>query len=290
MRSHRIDARGVRLHVAELGSGPPVVLLHGFTGSTRAMAGVAEGLSGTNRTLSVDLVGHGRSAIPEDAAAYSMTTCVAQLAAALDELDLHDAHWIGYSMGGRVALSFGVAHPTRMRSALLIGASAGIRDLQQRADRIRDDEALADRIEREGVESFVAFWTAQTFLFDERRLGARGIAEARRMRLSNSAQGLAASLRGMGAGAQPPIHAALERFSAPTCLAVGEQDAKFRALAAELSQALANARVEIVPGAGHAAHTDNPAAFLALARRFLADAEIRNTPPLSATEVAAPPR
>jgi 2-succinyl-6-hydroxy-2,4-cyclohexadiene-1-carboxylate synthase len=286
MQSHAIDAGGVRLHVAEMGSGTPVVLLHGFTGSARAMARVAEGLCGSHRILSVDLIGHGRSSAPRDAAAYSMTACVGQLAAALDELGVRDAHWIGYSMGGRVALAFGVAHPARVASALLVGASAGIRDLQQRADRARDDEALAERIEREGVEAFVDFWVSQPFLVDARRLGARGVAEARKMRLANSAHGLAASLRGMGSGAQPPMHDALARVGAPICLVVGEEDLKFRALAAEMSQDLPNARVEVVPEAGHSAHTDNPAAFLKLARRFLADVEARNATPLSAAEAA----
>jgi 2-succinyl-6-hydroxy-2,4-cyclohexadiene-1-carboxylate synthase len=275
-QSHLIDAWGVRLHVEEMGSGAPVVLLHGFTGSTRAMACIAEGLSDRYRTLSIDLVGHGRSAVPDDVEAYSMTTCVAQLAAVLDELDLPAAHWIGYSMGGRVALSFGVAHPERMMSALLIGASAGVRDLEQRAARIQDDEALAERIERDGVEAFVDFWTSQTFLVDERRLGARGVAEAREMRLANSTQGLAGSLRGIGAGAQPPIHDALAELRAPVALVVGEDDLKFSAIAAELSQKLPNPRVEFVPEAGHAAHTDNPTEFLKLARRFLADAETWN--------------
>jgi 2-succinyl-6-hydroxy-2,4-cyclohexadiene-1-carboxylate synthase len=269
-----------------MGSGTPVVLLHGFTGSAHAMARLAGGLSDTHRTLSLDLIGHGRSAAPRDAAAYSMTACVGQLAAVLDELDLHDAHLIGYSMGGRVALAFGAAHPARVASALLVGTSAGIRDPQQRADRVRDDEALAERIERDGVEAFVDFWISQPFLVDARRLGARGVAEARKMRLANSAHGLAASLRGMGSGAQPPMHDVLARVGAPICLAVGEEDLKFRALAAEMSQQLPNARVEIVPEAGHSAHTDNPAAFLKLARRFLADVEAWNATPLSAAEAA----
>lgn len=285
---HAIDAGGVQLHVEETGSGTPVALLHGFTGSARAMACIAEGLSDTRRTLSIDLVGHGRSAAPRDAAAYSMSACVDQLAAALDELNVRDAHWIGYSMGGRAVLAFCVAHPARVKSALLVGASAGIRDPQQRADRMRADEALAERIERDGVAAFVDFWVSQSFLVDEQRLGARGVAEARKLRLENSARGLAASLRGMGSAAQPPLHGALARVGIPICLAVGEKDAKFRALAAEMSQELPNARVEIVPGAGHAAHTDNPAAFLGLARRFLAEVEARDTPPLSAADAAPP--
>jgi len=287
MRAHAIDAEGVRLHVAEAGSGTPVVLLHGFTGSAQAMAGLAGGLSDTHRTLSLDLVGHGRSAAPRETVAYSMPACVGQLAAVFNELELRDAHLIGYSMGGRVALAFAVAHPARVASALLVGASAGIRDPQQRADRVRDDEALAERIERDGVEAFVDFWISQPFLVDAQRLGARGVAEARKMRLTNSAHGLAASLRGMGSGAQPPLHDALARVHSPICLVAGEEDLKFRALAAEMSQELPNARVEIVPEAGHSAHTDNPAAFLDLTRRFLADVEARNTA-FSAAEAAPP--
>ncbi len=286
MQSHSIDAAGVRLHVEETGSGPTVVLLHGFTGSARAMACIARGLSETHRILSVDLIGHGRSPAPRAAAAYSMTACVDQLASLLDTLNVVEAHWIGYSMGGRAALALGVAHPARMVSALLVGTSAGIRDPQKRAERVRDDEALADRIERDGVEAFVDFWISQPFLVDERRLGARGVAEARTMRLANSAHGLAASLRGMGPGAQPPLHGELASIAAPICLAVGEDDLKFRALAAEMSQELPNARVEIVPEAGHSAHTDNPAAFLDLARRFLADVEARRTAPISAARSA----
>jgi 2-succinyl-6-hydroxy-2,4-cyclohexadiene-1-carboxylate synthase len=276
MQSHEIDANGVRLHVEEMGKGAPVVLLHGFTGSLRAMAGIADGLSDAYRTISIDLVGHGRSAAPENEHAYSMASCVAQLAAVLDELDLRAAHWIGYSMGGRAALSFGVAHPARMKSALLIGTSAGVRDLEQRAERIQDDEALAARIERDGVEAFVDYWISQPLLVDERRLGPSGFAEAREMRLANSIRGLAGSLRGMGAGAQPPVHDLLSKLRIPVCLAVGEEDLRFGAIAAELSQVLPNPRVEFIPEAGHAAHTDNPPAFLELARRFLADAETWN--------------
>jgi len=313
MQSHEIDAGSVRLCVEEMGSGPPVVLLHGFTGSARAMAFVARGLADTHRTLSVDLVGHGRSdsprdiaaysmtacveqlvslldqlnlRAPRDIAAYSMTACVEQLVSLLDQLNLRDAHWVGYSMGARAVLALGSAHPGRVASAILVGCSAGIRDSRLRAERVRDDEILAERIEREGVEAFVDFWISQSFLVDERRLGVRGVAEARQIRLANSAHGLASSLRGMGAGAQPPIHQALAWLSAPICLAVGGDDLKFRALATEISQELPNARIEIVPEAGHAAHTDNPTAFLELARSFLLEAEVGKKPPLSPVEAA----
>jgi 2-succinyl-6-hydroxy-2,4-cyclohexadiene-1-carboxylate synthase len=102
-------------------------LLHGFTGSARAMACIAEGLGDAHRILAIDLVGHGRSPAPRDPTAYSMTACVGQLAAALDDLNVHDAHWIGYSMGGRAALAFAATHPARVTSQNASNARASKR-------------------------------------------------------------------------------------------------------------------------------------------------------------------
>jgi 2-succinyl-6-hydroxy-2,4-cyclohexadiene-1-carboxylate synthase len=275
--AHRIDAGGLALHAEIAGEGPPVVILHGFTGSARGMAGVAAGLEDTFRTIRIDLVGHGRSDAPRDPSVYTMPRCTAQLTRALDALGLGRAHLAGYSMGGRVALSLCAAHPERVISALLVGASAGIEDPRARAVRIRDDQRLAARIEREGVASFVDSWMSLPLFATQRRLGEEWLAEARAQRLSNRAHGLALSLRGMGAGAQPPLHRQLGDIDVPICLVAGERDAKFRTIAADLAGRLPKGRVEVIRDAGHAAHLERPAAFLRVARRWLAgvDADSR---------------
>lgn len=272
-----IPVDGLALEVYDEGSrsGPPVVLLHGFTGCARAMAGIARGLRDAYRVISLDLVGHGQSDAPSDPAAYTMPRCAGQVASVLDALELEGAHLVGYSMGGRVALALCAAHPKRVASAILIGTRAGIADLSARTARIRSDEALAQRIEREGIPAFTDFWSAQPFQPSEGRIGARAAAEARRLRLANRASALAASLRGMGAGAQPPLHDQLPNIQLPICLAVGEEDEKFRVAAEELARALPDARIESVPAANHAAHLENPTAFLDMARRFFAEVDAR---------------
>jgi pimeloyl-ACP methyl ester carboxylesterase len=78
----------------------------------------------------------------------------------------------------------------------------------------------------------------------------------------------------MGAGAQPPIIERLARIDLPICLVVGEEDAKFQAIASELARDLPHARIEIVPDAGHAVHLENPEACLGVVRRFLAEVEV----------------
>ncbi|MDJ0869799.1 MAG: 2-succinyl-6-hydroxy-2,4-cyclohexadiene-1-carboxylate synthase [Myxococcota bacterium] len=269
--SHFVAVDGVRLHAELRGSGPPLVLLHGFTGSAHGMAGVGAALADDFRTIAIDLVGHGRSDAPDDPAAYAMPRCVAQVCGVLDALGVERAHWLGYSMGGRVALSLCAARPERAASALLVGASAGIESATERAARARDDEALADAIERDGVPAFVERWTAHPLFASQReRLSAAARAAQRRERLANRARGLAHSLRGMGSGAQPPLHGALASIDVPICLAAGANDPKFRALAASLAARLPRGEWALVPDAGHAAHLENPRACLALARRWLA--------------------
>jgi len=270
MHTRRIDVGGLELAVEERGVGEPVVILHGFTGCAASMACVAEPLARRFRTLSVDLVGHGASAAPRELARYAMSDCVEQLARLVDRLGVERAHWLGYSMGGRAALALAAACPERVERLLVIGASAGLRDPAARAQRIAADEALASEIERDGIEAFVEHWMALPLFASQKRLGETALATARAERLRNAPHGLANSLRGMGSGAQEPLHARLGQLPMPVCLVVGDEDAKFESIARELAAQLREARIERIAEAGHAAHLENPVAFARVATRFFA--------------------
>ncbi len=259
------------LHVACAGDGPPVVLLHGFTGSVETMAGVRDGLVDRWRTLSVDLPGHGRSHTIHDPASCAMEPTCDALGRVLDVHALPSAAWLGYSMGGRIALGVAVRHPERVRRLVLVGASAGLADPAARAARRAADDALALRIEREGLPAFVEHWMSLPLFASQARLGSAALAAARAQRLGCDPRGLAASLRGIGTGAQPPLHALLARVRMPVLLAVGEEDAKFRGIAGELAARLPNARVAVITGAGHAVHLEAREAFLDVVRSFLAE-------------------
>ena len=266
-------AATIRLHSVIRGLGPPVLILHGFSGSTETMAEVADRLSDRHRTLRLDLVGHGRSEAPDEVADYSMESCVKQIVAALDDLELSSVHAIGYSMGGRAALALATWQPQRVRSLLLVGASAGLEVASERAARQRADEALADSIEHNGLESFVERWMALPLFASQARLGSEWLERARRQRLSNSAVGLANSLRGMGAGAQPALHDRLGEIDVPVCWVAGQQDEKFSHLAEELAARCRHGRVYLVPASGHACHLEEPAAFAEIARKHIERAE-----------------
>jgi len=266
-------ASGRSLRVLEEGTGVPVLMLHGFTGSAESMNVAADALAGRAALIRPDLVGHGGSIAPDEPDAHSMEACVADLDALLDARGLPSAHVVGYSMGARVALALAVWRSARVRSLVLIGGRAGIEDSRERVERRRADEVLADRIEARGLGWFVDHWMGLPLFASQARLGRRALERARAARLRQRPAGLAASLRGMGVGAQPPLFDSLHRVDVPTLLVVGDEDAKFAALAEDLAGRLPHARVARIPCAGHAAHLENPAAFGAELRHFLAGLE-----------------
>jgi len=266
---HRVRSGGVELRALLEGHGTPVVILHGFTGSCASTEVIAHGLRDRHRTLRIDFVGHGSSDAPSEPELYTFDACVEQTAGVLAQLMETPAHVIGYSMGGRVALGLCLTRPELVKSALLIGARAGIDDATEREQRVRDDEALADAIERDGIPAFVDRWMALPLFESQERLGTERLARAREQRLTNRARGLANSLRGMGSGAQPQLRAQLPEIGAPICLVVGDEDERFIRIAYSLAGELQRARVEKIPCAGHAAHLENPDTFLKVARAFI---------------------
>jgi 2-succinyl-6-hydroxy-2,4-cyclohexadiene-1-carboxylate synthase len=246
-----------------------LLLLHGFTGNAATWGDIVAELRPETPCIAVDLVGHGETEHPSSLDHYRMPAAVADLATLLDLLDLPRVALLGYSMGGRMALQFAVAHPERVSALLLESSSPGIADPAERAARVQSDEALAERIERDGIPAFVREWEALPLFRSQTRLPAAVQEAQRAQRLRNSPLGLANSLRGMGAGAQQPVWPALATLRMRVLLIAGEEDRKYVGLARAMEERLRDVRVSIVPEAGHTVHLEQRAAFTATVRDFL---------------------
>lgn len=251
------------------GRGDALMLLHGFTGSGHSMAGIARELEREFDTIAPDLPGHGRSLGDVEPVACDFDGCLDDLVATLEAAGHRRAHWLGYSMGARLALACAVRHPDRVASLVLLAGRAGIGDPLQRDARRRADEALAARIEAHGTAAFVDEWLAQPLFATLQRLGPEVMARERAARLANDARGLAASLRGLGPAAQPPLFESLAHVHIPVLLVAGALDPAFVAVARDLAQRLPRAEVCVIPAAGHAAHVEQPDVFARVAREFL---------------------
>jgi 2-succinyl-6-hydroxy-2,4-cyclohexadiene-1-carboxylate synthase len=258
----------VRLHAEVAGSGPWLVLLHGFTGSTRSWDGVIDRLRQIRRVAAVDLPGHGRSEAPADATWYRAEQTVAAVLALWDRLGIDRCDLLGYSMGGRAALHLALAAPMRIRSLILESGSPGIADPSERTARIAADESLAARIEREGMNWFAAHWESLPLFASQASLPESTRATVRERRLANDPNGLANSLRGFGAGVPEPLWGRLGELPR-TLLLTGELDEKYVHIARAMAARMPDAAIVTVPGAGHCVHLEQPEAFLEAVEDFL---------------------
>lgn len=173
--------------------------------------------------------------------------------------------YVGYSMGGRMALAAAATGAAAVERLVLVGATPGITDDLERSERARADEERARRLERTGVDAFLDEWLAMP-MFAGLPVDDRDVALRRR----NTAAGLAHSLRAYGTGAQSPLWDRLDRIRVPVLVLAGESDVKFTEIGSRLAAALPVATFATVPGAGHAAHVERPAATVALIARWLA--------------------
>jgi 2-succinyl-6-hydroxy-2,4-cyclohexadiene-1-carboxylate synthase len=248
------------------GSGPPLLLLHGFTGSRTAFAHVRERLTETASVVAVDLPGHGESPFHEDT---TFASTLASLLALLDALGLQQVDVVGYSLGARVALGLAVESSARVRRLVLESGSPGLRRRRDRGERRKQDEALAARIESDGVDAFVQSWEALPLFLGVRALPPEVQQALRLRRLAADAGGLALSLRRLGLGAQPNYWSALPRIRTPTLLLTGAKDAKFTALAHRMAAELPVVWGHVFAGVGHAPHLEVPEAWAKEVTGFL---------------------
>jgi len=129
---------------------------------------------------------------------------------------------------------------------------------------------LAQRLEREGLEPFVDAWMTQPLFATQRHLAPDVLTRQRALRLEHDPVRLAAALRAMGAGRQAPLWDRLPTLRLPTLVITGEDDHPYRAIAAAMTARLPDARVAVIPDAGHAVHLENPVPFWSVVEAFLA--------------------
>ena len=268
-KSRYLDLRGVRWHVRIEGAGPPLVLLHGFTGSAATWSACTATWARRYCVVAVDFIGHGRSDAPHDVTRYTMDSCVADLEAIADALALEKVRLLGYSMGGRVALHWALKHPERLAALMLESCSPGIADPKERAARRASDDRLAEQLDRGDLAAFVDWWERLPLFATEQNMPAQARAKLRAERMGNRPHGLANALRGLGAGAQSPLWERLPELALPALVLAGELDTKYVAITQATAAALPDAEWVVIEGAGHAIHRERPDVFAQCVDDFL---------------------
>jgi 2-succinyl-6-hydroxy-2,4-cyclohexadiene-1-carboxylate synthase len=229
---------------------PSVTFVPGFMQRGEAWQPVAAGLGTSYRSTCIDF------------STWTFEERVEEIVAATGPGDA----LVGYSMGGRLALHAALREPDRLGALVLVGVSAGIEDRGEREDRRRSDESLAEWMEPRSIEEVVQRWeglpvfeTQSPELRERQRPG----------RLSHEPRLLARLLRSAGQGALEPVWELLKELRCPVLLTAGEQDRRYASAARRMAAELPDARMRLVPDAGHAPQLEAPAEFTRLLREFL---------------------
>ncbi|MBC7522051.1 MAG: alpha/beta fold hydrolase [Sandarakinorhabdus sp.] len=247
-----LNRNGVNIHYEVHGSGPTLLLSHGFSATSAMWSGQIGALSATHRLVLWDMRGHGQSDYPNDPAAYSEEETVADMAAILDAVDAPTAIIGGLSLGGYMSLAFYARHPERATALLIIDTGPGFKQDSGRAAWNERSLGTAARLEAEG-------------------LGQLSSASAeRRQSKHRNAQGLAHAARGMLTQRDATVIHLLPHIKVPAMVLVGSRDTPFLAATDYMAAKIPGATKIIIDDAGHAANIDQPAAFNAAVTKFLA--------------------
>lgn len=233
-----------------------IMLLHGFGGTGRTWDAVAARIDPARYTpVAPDLRGHGRRRRHRP---VTFDGCVRDVLAQAPDRPCVLA---GYSMGGRLALHVALADPARVRRLVLVSATAGIADPEERAARAEADLALAERLEAMTPEAWADLWTGQPIFAGT----PPEVLPAWREDLSRTPPAdAAAALRGLGTGAMAPLWDRLGELGMPVQVVAGERDARYVELGEALVAALPHAELVVLPGAGHGLPREAPDALAGL--------------------------
>lgn len=256
-----------RIHTVERGpaDAPTLVLLHGFLGSAANWAQLQHAFGESFHTFAVDLFGHGRTT----ARPAHFKEAVAALEDWARDRRIGVAHLLGYSMGGRLALSWALSHPERWCSLTLESSSPGLPDEGERAARRAEDDARAARLSAVGLEAFLSEWERLPIFASQQRLSPEVRSRIRALRLQGTGEQAAYALRTFSPGRQPPLWERLHELDMPVHLIGGEYDMKFARTLARMAQRIPKVRLTMVPDAGHTVHLEQPRFYAQAVYDFL---------------------
>jgi pimeloyl-ACP methyl ester carboxylesterase len=239
----KLNRNGVNIYYEVHGSGPVILLTHGYSATAQMWKGQIEPLTRKNTLITWDMRGHGQSDYPADQSAYSEEATVGDMAAILDAVGAKKAIVGGLSLGGYMSLAFYRVHPERVNALLIIDTGPGFKKDDAREVWNKRAGETGDRYDKEGLAVLKS-----------------GSAE-RAYAVHRSADGLARAARGMLAQKNSAVIESLPNIKVPSIVIVGSNDTPFLAASDYMASKIPGCKKAVIPDAGHAANIDQPKAF-----------------------------
>ncbi|MDY6916744.1 MAG: alpha/beta hydrolase [Chloroflexota bacterium] len=257
---------GVTLHYEDVGEGPAIILLHGYTGSHQDWAAQIPVLSGRYRVIAVDQRGHAQSEAPSSAADYSVKIMAEDAHALLKHLGIGKSAIMGHSMGGFMALELVLKYPDVVTALVLVDTSSGefervpdFAEIRARLDELARTEGLNAAFEYNAEHNPAV--KEQYERHPERR------EISRQKVLQTSVDGYIYVSRSFGEW--EPLTPRLSEIRVPTLIVVGDEDIAFHRASKVMKESIAGAELVTLAGSGHSPHEEVPDAFNNVVLGFL---------------------
>jgi pimeloyl-ACP methyl ester carboxylesterase len=256
----KISVNGVELYYEDTGSGFPVVFCHEFAGDYRAWEPQVRAFGRLYRCVTYSQRGFPPSTVPTDPQAYSQDVLIADLHGLVSHLQIRQAHFVGFSMGGSVVLNFALRYPELCRSIVVAGTGAGTTD---RATFEQNIQQVVELIRTRGMRAFAETYAEGPTRKQFKRKDVYGWSVFREQLAAHAADGQALSMQGVMLR-RPTIFSLEDRLrnlQVPTLIAIGDEDEPCVDVAVFLKRCLPSAGLMVLPQSGHAINLEEPALF-----------------------------
>ena len=256
----KFSADGVEIYYEVHGAGFPLVWSHEFGGNYDSWDQQVNFFSRRYRVITYAARGYPPSDVPEDSAAYSQEQAVQDLRLLMVHLNIPQAHIGGLSMGGSVALNFGLTHPEMARSLVVAACGSGSDDPEQFR---RDGAAMADKLLAEGMEAVARDYARGPTRVQLLRKDPKGWDLFYRGLASHSALGSALTYRGFQVARAPVYELGdrMARMQVPTLVMTGDEDDPCVRPAVFMKERIPRCGLSVFPRSGHAINLEEPDLF-----------------------------
>ncbi len=264
-----IEIHDIKWHRIKFGKpeNPAIIFLHGFMGSSEDWQPIINRFSNSHYCIAYDLPGHGNSSVESHNEFYGIENTISSLKRELEKNEINDFVLVGYSMGGRIALSFAIKYPELIRKLVLVSASPGIESASLREVRIKVDNEIAEKIESMDMHSFLKLWYSAPIFVGINQTSLFGKLISRRE--YNNKQCLIKSLEYAGTGRMTPLWDEIKTFNKPVMLISGERDIKYGLIHDKMQELFPNSVSYIIKDSAHIVHLEQPKEFEHRLRNFI---------------------
>jgi 2-succinyl-6-hydroxy-2,4-cyclohexadiene-1-carboxylate synthase len=248
---------------------PILFFLHGFANDSRDWNEVISLLPKSYNWITIDLPGFGNSCTPKETYFYTTEFMVNLIDELVKYLNIDKINLVGYSMGGRIALSYASKHNDNLSSLILESSSPGLKTKLERQLRTKSDLELAEFIQNNSIDDFAIYWKNLPLFSSQKKLSEEKKEILFNRMIELNKDGLIESLKGFSLGIMPDLWNYLSEFHVKTLLITGELDDKYLSINKEMNQLLPNSKLKIVKNTGHNIHLEKPEEFVNLLSSFL---------------------